>query len=443
MKRFVEKFKHPLVVVFLTVFIDLIGFGILIPVIPQLLTVPNSPFFLLPNGWKITQGEVLLGFLTASFPLAQFFATPILGQLSDKFGRKPILAISLAGTSLSYVIFAIGIITKNIPLLFAARIFDGITGGNIAVAQAAIADISTPQNRAKNFGLIGAAFGLGFVLGPYLGGKLSDHNFVSWFDATTPFWFAAILAAINVVSVLTVFPETHKTKNSEKQIQWTKSVYNIIHAFTFKSVLPLFITFFVFNAGFTFFTTFGSAFFQNPKGLNFTPGNVGDLYAYIGICIALTQIVITRLIAKKLKEYQVLYFSMFLTGISLAFIVLSNQWWHLLLIMPIMAVGNGLTFANITGLVSRSVDHKIQGEILGINSSVQALAQAIPAILSGFIAAYFSEDNPLNLFGWHLSSASVPIFISSLIIIFGGILYFFIYKAPKDLGESENIAPAH
>src|SRR6185369_2029743 len=113
--------------------------------------------------------------------------------------RRKLLAISILGTSASYVVFALGIVTKNLPLLFISRAFDGITGGNIAVAQAAVADITKPEHRAKNFGLIGAAFGLGFIIGPYIGGKLSDPSVVSWFSASTPFWFAAALSFFNFI----------------------------------------------------------------------------------------------------------------------------------------------------------------------------------------------------------------------------------------------------
>lgn len=169
-----QKKSNPMLTIFLTVFIDLLGVGVLIPVMPLLLGDPTSPYYLLPTGWSTEQGYVLLGLLTAVFPLMQFFATPILGQLSDKYGRKDILLISLFGTSLSYVLFAYGIMSRNLPLLFVSRALDGITGGNISVAQAAIADISLPENRAKNFGLIGMAFGLGFIFGSFLGGKLSD-----------------------------------------------------------------------------------------------------------------------------------------------------------------------------------------------------------------------------------------------------------------------------
>src|SRR6185369_14446856 len=155
--------SHPLPVILFTIFIDLLGVGILIPVIPQLLANPHSSEFLLPAGFTLAQGYILLGFLTAIFPIMQFFATPILGQLSDTYGRRKLLATSIIGTSLSYVVFALGIVTKNIPLLFLSRGFDGITGGNVAVAQAAVADVTKPENRAKAFGVIGAVFGIGFI----------------------------------------------------------------------------------------------------------------------------------------------------------------------------------------------------------------------------------------------------------------------------------------
>lgn len=404
--------KKILFAVVFTVFIDLLGFGILIPVIPQLLANPYSPFFLLPSGMSIKSGYIILGFLTAIFPFMQFFATPILGEISDRFGRKPVLAISLLGTCLSYIVFAFGVITKNLTLLFVARGFDGITGGNIAVAQAAIADVSTPENRAKNFGLIGAAFGVGFILGPYLGGKLSDPSVVSWFNAATPFWFAAGLSFLNVLSVVFLLPETLKTKSSKLSLHLAKSVQNIFKAIKIPNMKVVFSTVFLLQAGFTFFTTFFSVFLITKFGFN--QNSVGNYFSFVGIWIAFSQAVVTRKVSKYFSEKQILRFSIVATGIFILAQFLPTTVFGLLVIVPFFAIVNGLSQANIMSLVSRSAGAEIQGEILGINASVSALAQTIPPILSGFIAASIG--------------ATVPIFVSGVTIILAGLVFILFFK---------------
>ncbi len=290
-----------LVTIFCTVFIDLIGIGILIPVIPQLFANPLSPEFLLPAGTSLNTGFMMLGLLVALYPIGQFLATPILGQLSDRYGRKKVLALSLFGTAISYVLFAIGIITKNIPLLFFSRFFDGLTGGNISVAQAMISDVSKPENRMKNFGMLGAAFGLGFIFGPYIGGKLSDPSVVSWFSASVPFFFAAILAFLNMLSVWFLLKETNTNLKTEK-ITWNKSISNIKRATKIPGLNAIFLTNFLFFGGFTFFTTFFSVYLINKFG--FTQGNIGDFFAYIGIWSAFTQAVVTRQISKRYQNKQ-------------------------------------------------------------------------------------------------------------------------------------------
>jgi DHA1 family tetracycline resistance protein-like MFS transporter len=408
------KNNRALIIVFATVFIDLLGFGILIPILPQLLANPFSPEYILPAGFTIKQGYIIFGLLTGIYPLMQFIATPILGQLSDRFGRKKLLAISLAGTSLSYVVFAYGIITKNIPLLFIARAFDGITGGNLSVAQAAIADISKPEDRAKNFGLIGAAFGLGFIIGPYIGGKLGDPGVVSWFNAATPFWFAAILAALNTISVIFFFPETLQHFRT-LSLHWAQSITNIVKAFNMKRVRVLYTTNFLFQAGFTFYTTFFSVFLINK--FHYTQGNIGDFFAYIGIWIAITQIVITRFLSRILREDEILRLSLFGMAIFVIDYFVPQTSHGLLYVGPFLAIFVGLSMANSTALVSRSVDHKVQGEVLGINASVQALAQSIPPILSGFIAASLT--------------ANAPIVISAIVIALGGLYFNIFYRRPR------------
>ncbi len=411
---------HPLPVIFFTIFLDLVGFGILLPVIPQLLANPKSPFYLLPAGVSLSDGYILLGFLVASFPIGQFLATPILGQLSDKFGRKKLLALSLAGTCLSYLIFAIGILTRNIPLLFLSRSFDGITGGNISIALASIADITEPKDRSRNFGLVGAAFGLGFIIGPYIGGKLSDPSVVSWFDASTPFWFAAGLSAINIFSVLWFFPETLTKLKIGAKIEWLRSFHNIVRSYALKDLRVLFISIFIFQAGFSFFTTFNPVFLISR--FSFTQGNIGDFFAFIGFWIALSQALFNRKLSARFSENQILRVSLIASGVCIFLFFLPTMWWQLLLVVPIFSVFMGLSQANTTALVSRTVDSSVQGEVLGINTSVQALAQSIPPILSGYIAAKILPETPL--------------LVSSIVIIVAGV-FFVRYYRPVQVHQLE------
>ena len=397
----------------------MLGVGILIPVFP-LLVLPNSPYRITPVGWSIADGFILLGWLSAAYPLAQFFAAPILGQLSDRYGRKIVLTVSIIGTSFSYMLFAIGVATKNIPLMFASRIVDGITGGNISVAQAVISDISTPKNRAKNFGLVGASFGLGFIFGPYIGGKLADPSVVSWFSASTAFWFTAILSAINALIVIKFLPETIKVKTTTLSLHILQSFKNIIKAFTNSGLKDITPATFLFNAGFTFFTTFFAVFLAVRFG--FTQGNTGDYFAYVGIWIAIVQGGLIGILSKRFKDFQILRYSFFGAALTLlAYLLIpagEHRW--LFVIPPILALFIGMSNAFLPSIVSRVTPKEIQGETLGINTSVSALAQAIPAIIAGYVATI---------------NTSATVVTASMLIGFSGIAFWILFKPKRYTNE--------
>ena len=409
--------KKALPIVILTIFLDVLGVGILMPVLPQLIFRIFEP-----AGYSYHTSLIILGWLTAIYPLMQFLSTPILGQLSDRYGRKSILGFSLFGTAIGYALFAIGIITKNIPLLFFARAMDGITGGNLSVARAVIADVSPPEKRTKNFGLIGAAFGFGFVMGPYIGARLAAPN-VSffgllntphWFGPAVPFWFTAILSVVNTLLVLFILPETHKHINTKLKMAWTKSIDNIRHAAAHPSLRVIFASEFLFWGGFTFFTTFFQILLIQKLG--FKVNNVGDFFAYIGVCIALTQGLLTPRLAKRFTNQQILRVSIPGLGFALFLQTLPHNTTQLLMVAPFIALFNGLTMANISALVSLSADKKIQGEVLGIEASVQALAQAIPAIIAGYIAVL---------------GVSVPVIVGGSVVLAGGLVFNLFYRSAK------------
>lgn len=410
-------------IVLSTIFLDVLGIGILIPVLPQLV---YSIF--VPAGYSFKSGLIILGFITAIFPLMQFLSTPILGQLSDRYGRKPVLAFSIFGTAIGYILFAVGILTKNIPLLFIGRALDGITGGNLSVARAIIADTSAPENRARNFGLIGACFGIGFVLGPYLGARLATPgaSFLGfghtphWFQPATPFWFATILSFVNFLLVLFVLPETHKHIQRGLKLAWTKSLENIRKAAARPALRVIFGAEFLFWGGFTFFTTFFQIFLI--QRLHFSVNNVGDFFAYVGICIALAQVLLVPVLSKRFKSHTLLRVSLFGNGVALLMQLLPHNTSQLLMVAPFIAIFNGMTMANASALVSLSAGKKEQGEVLGIEASVQALAQAIPAAISGYVATM---------------GVNMPVIVGGCVVMAGGVVYNIFYRVPKKVDQTE------
>lgn len=390
---------------YFTILIDMIGIGVLIPVIPQLLGNTESSSFLL-NPTQGQLGFILLGLLSAIYPIAMFFASPILGVLSDKFGRRPVLILSILGTSLGYLLFAVAILIKNIPLLFFSRIVDGLTGGNISTVQASITDQVDPEHRAKAFGLMGATFGIGFILGPLIGGKLADPNVLSWFNASTPFFFAGILSFINLLSITFFFKETNHHIDKDRVIKYFSSVSNLFKIKKLnREVRYLLIVSFLFNAGFAFFTSFFNVYLTHK--FNFSVGQIGNFFGYIGICSIFTQLVVVRYITKRFDEVSVLRYSYPLIALAIIFYLLPTQSWWLFLVTPIFAIPNGVQMANFSALLSHRTPPKERGETLGISASFNSLGQALPPLFAGFLAVAFAPSTPILIASFFVLGAGV------------------------------------
>lgn len=387
-----KRLTGPLGILFITVFLDLLGFGVIIPILPSLFADPTSPFFMLPSGVTVETGYILTGLLTGLFFFAQFFAAPIFGELSDQYGRKKIILFSLWGTLLMQLAMGTSIAIKSIALLFITRFLHGFITALFPVAQATIADVTPPAERAKNFGLIGAAFGLGFIIGPFIGGILSDHTLSPYFGAATPFWFAAILAVLNIIFVMRFFKETHHTRTL-RPLEWTRGIKNIVRAYQMPTLRPIFATSFFYNAGFTFYSTFSGIFLFDHFG--FTSKSIGIYFAYVGIWIAFTQGFLIRKATRRWNERTILEKSMLGTAVFLVLQTLTNAPWELYLITPFFSIANGFTMSNLSGLLSRTAPKETQGEIMGIASSINALASMIPPVLSGFVAAALTPSSPL------------------------------------------------
>jgi DHA1 family tetracycline resistance protein-like MFS transporter len=398
-----------LLTLFIIIFIDMLGIGILIPVIP-LIILPASKFYVLPITWDTRTCLIFAGWLLALYPIMQFIATPIIGQLSDIYGRKKILIISLFGTCLSYLIFIYAIYTKNNYLMIFSRIIDGITGGNISVSQAIIGDISVKNNKsmAKNFAIVGMALGLGFILGPFIGGVLSNPNNMSWFSATTPFIFAAFISFISCSLVILILPETLNVRSNIQSLNLFKAVFNIKYALSNVNLNKIFPVIFLFNAGFAFFTTFFGIILAHH--FNFNQSQIGNFFAYFGLMTVLSQGMIVRRISGKLADISVLKISIIATGLFLLLfpLVPAQHSYYLYFIPPFLALFIAITKSFSMALITRITHDDKRGVVMGVNSSVNALANSLPPIVAGYLAA---------------TGAMLPVIIGGIIIIAGGILF--------------------
>lgn len=382
-------------VLFLATFIEVVGFGMVLPILPLLLTEPGSQFFLLPHEYTLDMGFLLLGLLIAAYPLGQFVATPILGQLSDRYGRRPLLIISIAGTVLANLVFGAAIITANIPAMFLSRLVNGLTGGNISIVQAAIADVSPSRDKSTNFGRISAAFGLGFVVGPFLGGVLSSPSIIPFFNASTPFFAAAI---VSTLSALLVHYKLHETSPmADIAINWKQSIDNVVQAFRMPKRRALFTTGFFYYTGFGFLTSFMAVFLI--QRFNFNQFAIGNYFLYIGILVVLTQVVIVPRFYRRISESTAIPFTLFATGVSILILYPQHALLPFLLLTPLFSISNGLTRVGIITLISNTGEEQDQGLVLGINSSLRALATAIPSSLAGASAALFAPETPLLIAG--------------------------------------------
>ncbi len=379
---FQKQRSSPLLPLFLVVFIDLLGFGIIIPIVGVLFLDPSHGLF--PDGTALATRTFMMGLFLASYAICSFFSAPIMGMLSDRHGRKKLLLVSIAGTFIGYALIAYAISEKSLALLFLGRIIDGLTGGNISIAQSAIADLSDEKSKAKNFGLIGMAFGLGFIAGPFIGGKLSDPSVVSWFNFTTPFWFSAALSGLNLILLFFVFNETLRT-HKEGKLDFFQGVKNVKRAFAMPNLRVMFLVIFLFSLGFSFFTQFFQVFLIEK--FKFNQSQIGDFFALLGVFAALTQGIVVRQTASRYLPAKILSIALFGLSITFLLFLIPSQAYWLYAIIPLQALFQGLSFPNSLAIVSNLADRQSQGEVLGLNSSVQSLGMALPPLIAGVISA--------------------------------------------------------
>jgi MFS transporter, DHA1 family, tetracycline resistance protein len=373
--------RSPLLVIFITVFIDLIGFGIVIPVLP---------FYV--EGTRFNATPRAVGLLFASYSIMQLIFTPILGRLSDKYGRRPILFLSLLGTGLGFLILGFA---TSLWMLFAGRIIDGITGGNISTAQAYIADVTTPENRAKGMGMVGAAFGLGFIFGPAIGGILSRWGI------NIPFLFAAGLAFSNAILLYFTLPETvtpdHPARTSAATGRWSQ----LLQALKQRRLAFILSILFLFVVAFSVMTTSFGLFTMYRFG--YDAHDTGWLFVFVGVIGAIIQGGLIGRLVRRFGEMPLVIAGALLFATSLFTIPLTGPQTGLatlLLVGATFSIGNSLATPSLTGLASKSVGRGEQGGVLGVTQSVASLARTVGPLVSSALIysaiATYGTDRKLH-----------------------------------------------
>ncbi|MDQ7820161.1 MAG: MFS transporter [Armatimonadota bacterium] len=352
--------SRPLLLIFLIVLVNLLGFGIIIPLLPFYAT-------------RMGATPLEVGWLFASFSLAQLVAAPVLGDLSDRYGRRPVLIVSLLGTVASFVVLALA---RSVPVLFLARIIDGLSGGNISTARAYIGDVTSEEHRARGYGLLGAAFGVGFIAGPALGGALSRISYAA------PAWAAAGIAALAALLAYRLLPETVHRVSARRPGGWTDLPAALAHPVLGRLLAADFLYWASISVYQTAFALFGA------RRFGFDVPQTGYLLALVGTIGAVVQVALVGPVVRRLGERRTLVVGLLLAGGGLAVASGTHRVAPFVLALVPAAVGAALATPALTSLISLSAPPGEQGRVQGVASSLEGLGRAIgPVWGNGLLGA--------------------------------------------------------
>jgi multidrug resistance protein len=377
--------KAQLGIIFLTVFIDLIGFGIVIPILPI-------------YAQHFGANEMIIGLLLGTYSLMQFIFSPVLGKISDRVGRRPVLLVSLIATSVGFAVMGFA---SSILWLFVGRIIPGISGGNISTAQAYIADITSPEERSRAMGLIGAAFGLGFTLGPAIGGILSHYSIAA------PFLFASGLALFNAILAFIRLPESLPAEHRVSPEQRAPISQVFQHGWHLPALMG---SYFFSIAGFAIMTTIFALFTEVRFG--YDSRQIGLVFGFIGIIGIIVQGGLLRQLLKRQSEKSLAVIGAIMLVAGMALLPGVHRLGSLLAVSAVIGIGNSLTTPTLNGLASRSAERSWQGRVIGLMQSSGSLARCIGPFIAGELLLLDVDKlgHPLATYG------RTPCYVGSVIL---------------------------
>ncbi|MBV9107622.1 MAG: MFS transporter [Verrucomicrobia bacterium] len=350
--------NSPLASILSIVFIDLIGFGMIIPILPL-------------YAQRFQASEWQIGILLASYSFMQFLASPVLGWFSDRYGRKPVLLCSLIGSATGYILMAGAI---SLAMLFLARILAGVAGASVGTASAYIADITAPENRSKRMGLIGAAFGIGFVLGPAIGGILSQWSVIA------PFWFAAVLSILNAVLMWIMLPEPERHAARERGPVNLRQIFEQAGGWRLGVVTAIY---FIAIAGFAVVTVIYPQVSHRRFGLN--QSQISYIFVMVGLIGAGIQGGGIGRLVQRFGDVNLAIAGFAIMCVSMMMMPLARSVPLFLLFTAGLAVGNSLSQPTVNAIASKSASAALQGRVMGVVQSAGSLGRVFGPVLAGFL----------------------------------------------------------
>jgi len=362
--------------------LDFIGMGMVVAIFPHIII--SNAVSLFPADWQPQQKIAMLGVFLGIYPLGQFFGASLLGKLSDIYGRRKIMLITVAGTALAFATSAYAIFCADAMMLLIGRLAAGMMAGNVAIAQASMADISTPGNKTKNLSMIQTALGLAWVVGPPAGGWLTTFRVAQYSGYITPFAVMAVIFSLLFIYTLVAYPDTLK-KHTQEKLNIFSGLSQIAKAYSHGDLKGPFIIWTIFVAGWVLFEAFLPAYLLDIY--HFNAFQTGSFLASMGATYALFQYFVVRNVAKKAKPDSMVRYSLIITAFAVLAIVTvqSPVLLHILITLFVTAIGFALT-GLISGL-SSLVPENEQGEIMGSVSSIQALATLLVMLVGGSLDA--------------------------------------------------------
>lgn len=394
--------------IFITVMLNMIGLGVVMPVMPTLIMDVTGEGLSSAAKWG--------GYLTLSYALMQFIMMPIMGGLSDRFGRRPVIMISLAAYTIDFFIMAIA---PTIGIILVARLLAGAFSATFSTANAYIADISPPEKRAGNFGLLGAAFGLGFIIGPAIGGALGAH-----IGPRAPFYFVAMLGCLTLIFGYFALPET-LAKENRRKFEWARAnaLGNFRQFAHYPVMLPIAGVLFLAQLAHWAYPSIWAYFSAEQYGWG--EGAIAASLSFVGLTAAIVQGGLTRFVVGRFGETRTALFAMSITFSAYIAFAFVKDIWLVYTVIAISALG-GMSGPALQGIMSRTIPANAQGELQGAVAALMSLTMVLsPWMMTQMFAAFIKPGEPFALFGWEVFPTGAPFYFPGAPFIFSSALEIF------------------